>query len=750
MRRTLLLLAAFTLLAAPADAAMLLRQSTATTITMGPFLDEDDGKTPETLLTITQPDVLLAKVTLSFAQKSAASTSAHDTSGWYKVSLSTTDTNSLGPLIVMIHESGALPVWREFHVVPANVWNSLIGGTDLLDVQVGGMDSAVVTAAAVDTDAIGAAEIAADALGASEIATDAIGAAEIAADAITAAEIAANAIGASELATDAIGAAEIAADAITSSEIADGAITDAKVANDVQVDIISISTSAPAADNLETAALAYSATRGLAGTALPAAVADAAGGLPISDAGGLDLDTLLGTLTSLAAETRDANVLDQFKRTIAMVENLRPAHTGQAIGNIFFVDPTNGDTHANGNRGGITDPYDSLQDCHDNAVTDSNHDVVILLAGAAAGVTTLSETITLSKRYMFVRGPGRDFIVTRTGNGDTISVTADGIELSGFQLETAATGSGDGIQLTDADFLRVENVWINATQGDGINILRGDNCQIINCVFTDSGQGGSGQGIDIVGTAGDSNNNVIRHNMFRDTAGDAIQISGGTTNNTTICDNHIEGATAWGVDVTASSTDAMVCNNTFGNNSSGDINDLGTTSIVVNNEQWATETALTTVDGIVDAILVDTTAILIDTNELQTNQGNWLTATGFATETKQDSHMGATFSSATDSNEAIRNQGDTAWITATGFATEAKQDSAMGATFATGTDSQEAIRNRGDAAWTTGGSGTLTSATIAVAVWADDLIATREITGTPADGATAVGQDNLEELIESR
>jgi hypothetical protein len=34
-----------------------------------------------------------------------------------------------------------------------------------------------------------------------------------------------------------------------------------------------------------------------------------------------------------------------------------------------------------------------------------------------------------------------------------------------------------------------------------------------------------------------------------------------------------------------------------------------------------------------DAVLTDTTAILADTNELQTNQGNWLTATGFATPT---------------------------------------------------------------------------------------------------------------------
>jgi hypothetical protein len=44
------------------------------------------------------------------------------------------------------------------------------------------------------------------------------------------------------------------------------------------------------ATNLEAACAAYSATRGLSGTALPAAAADAAGGLVISDAGGFDVD----------------------------------------------------------------------------------------------------------------------------------------------------------------------------------------------------------------------------------------------------------------------------------------------------------------------------------------------------------------------------------------------------------------------------------------------------------------------------
>lgn len=48
---------------------------------------------------------------------------------------------------------------------------------------------------------------------------------------------------------------------------------------------------------------AYSATRGLAGTALPDAAADAAGGLPISDDGGLDMDAIGG---ASAADVADA------------------------------------------------------------------------------------------------------------------------------------------------------------------------------------------------------------------------------------------------------------------------------------------------------------------------------------------------------------------------------------------------------------------------------------------------------------
>ena len=56
---------------------------------------------------------------------------------------------------------------------------------------------------------------------------------------------------------------------------------------------------------------AYSVTRGLVGTALPAAAADAAGGVPISDDGGLDLDAVKAktdSLTFTVAGKVDSNI----------------------------------------------------------------------------------------------------------------------------------------------------------------------------------------------------------------------------------------------------------------------------------------------------------------------------------------------------------------------------------------------------------------------------------------------------------
>ncbi|MHC4212157.1 MAG: hypothetical protein ACYSWP_02170 [Planctomycetota bacterium] len=110
-----------------------LRQSTSVTKKMGPFVDDSDGKTEETGLTITQSDVRLSKNGGDFTGKNDSSSSSHDENGYYAVALDATDTNTLGSLLLTIHESGALPVWQNFMVIPAHIYDWLFGSSGLYE-----------------------------------------------------------------------------------------------------------------------------------------------------------------------------------------------------------------------------------------------------------------------------------------------------------------------------------------------------------------------------------------------------------------------------------------------------------------------------------------------------------------------------------------------------------------------------------------------------------------------------------------
>lgn len=131
-----------------------LKQSTAVTLKLGPFVDEDDGKTAETGLTISQADVRLSKNGGNMAQKNESTSCTHDEIGFYDCPLDTTDTGTLGRLLVAVHETGALPVWAEYMVLPANTYDSLVSGSDYLQadaVQVEGADATDQINAACDT-----------------------------------------------------------------------------------------------------------------------------------------------------------------------------------------------------------------------------------------------------------------------------------------------------------------------------------------------------------------------------------------------------------------------------------------------------------------------------------------------------------------------------------------------------------------------------------------------------------------------
>jgi hypothetical protein len=123
--------------------AQWIKQSTASTIKLGPFLDDTDGKTPETGLTISQADIRISKNGGAFAQSNNTAGATHNENGYYDVPLNTTDANTLGTLRVAISKSGALPVWQDFMVVPANVWDSMFGASTL-NVNVATMSSGAV------------------------------------------------------------------------------------------------------------------------------------------------------------------------------------------------------------------------------------------------------------------------------------------------------------------------------------------------------------------------------------------------------------------------------------------------------------------------------------------------------------------------------------------------------------------------------------------------------------------------------
>jgi hypothetical protein len=111
-----------------------LRKATAVDVLIGPFVDDTDGKTAETGLTI---DVELSKNGQALANKNDATAPVHDAAGdidgYYNCELDTTDTNTVGQLTLVCYASGALPVRLDFQVLDGKSYDEMFGTT--LNVQ---------------------------------------------------------------------------------------------------------------------------------------------------------------------------------------------------------------------------------------------------------------------------------------------------------------------------------------------------------------------------------------------------------------------------------------------------------------------------------------------------------------------------------------------------------------------------------------------------------------------------------------
>ncbi len=105
-----------------------LQANTAVDLMVGPFIDDTDGKTAETGLTITEAEVFLSKNGGNHADKSEATSLSHKGLGNYLCKLDATDTNTEGNLVVIIHQSAnALPVRHEYNVMAEAVEGTGLG-----------------------------------------------------------------------------------------------------------------------------------------------------------------------------------------------------------------------------------------------------------------------------------------------------------------------------------------------------------------------------------------------------------------------------------------------------------------------------------------------------------------------------------------------------------------------------------------------------------------------------------------------
>lgn len=113
-----------------------LRASTASQeVPLGPFLDDTDGKTAETALTIANTDIKLHKTGATTLANKNSGGATHISGGIYYAVFDATDTNTVGPMVAFISVSGALPIKVELEVLAANYYDARYG-SDLLDVSV--------------------------------------------------------------------------------------------------------------------------------------------------------------------------------------------------------------------------------------------------------------------------------------------------------------------------------------------------------------------------------------------------------------------------------------------------------------------------------------------------------------------------------------------------------------------------------------------------------------------------------------
>lgn len=153
-----------------------------------------------------------------------------------------------------------------------------------------------------------------------------------------------------------------------------------------------------------------------------------------------------------------------------LVEGLRPHHIW--TGDIWYWNPYNWNDTFN-----WTTPNTAVKtfaQAH-NLAKDSNHDVIYCIPWNPTAITESNENLTISKNYIFLRWPWRDFCLNNIDDTTpTVTITWKWAEISWLRIESSLTATAPVIHTT-WDFSLFKNLWV-ANSKDWIHIENAEYC----------------------------------------------------------------------------------------------------------------------------------------------------------------------------------------------------------------------------------------------------------------------------------
>lgn len=271
----------------------------------------------------------------------------------------------------------------------------------------------------------------------------------------------------------------------------------------------------------------------------------------------------------------------------------------RALGNIYYWDPVAGSDTNNGlTPQTAVATFAKAQEL----ATSGNNDVIFALANDPNGETTTTETITINKKNLKLRGPGAIFKIIPTSSSDAIVINADNVEVSGFYISTATGTTANGISI-NANNAFIQDCWITNTGGNGINLSNSNLSIITLTVIEKTGLSGSGYyGINFGNAT--QQTTISKCLIFDNQIG--VNYSGSSITDNMMENNLIYKHGGYGINIDSGVVRTIIRGgHTFAKNDLGNINDQGIDTYIETQAGGASATEIA--DAVWDEILASHT-----------------------------------------------------------------------------------------------------------------------------------------------